>query len=70
MSGIVLVRCRECAGTGNAKGGIYQCGWCLGACHVAVDRTLDGGVPDGECEWADHELPALVPNPLILAHEK
>lgn len=62
----VLVVCRECAGTGLAAGGVYQCEYCLGQMHVNVSRTMDGGVPDGETPWKCPELGPVPPNPLTL----
>lgn len=62
----VLVVCLDCAGTGIGKAGYTQCEFCLGQMHVAVDRTVDGGVPDQYREWREYDLPALRVNPLIL----
>lgn len=65
---IVLVKCRECAGTGLARGGIYQCGECLGQCHVAVDCTKDGGIPDGWQAWHGPAMGPIRDNPLRLTY--
>jgi DnaJ-class molecular chaperone len=69
VSQTVLVVCRECAGTGNARGGILQCEYCLGQCHIAVNRMPDGGVPDGEKEWKVRDLGPIPRNPLILSSD-
>ena len=47
----VLIVCRECAGTGDAPDSYLQCEYCLGQCHINVDRATDGGIPEGEREW-------------------
>jgi DnaJ-class molecular chaperone len=65
----VLVYCVDCAGTGMARGGIYQCGECMGQCHIALDRAPDGGVPDGYRLWREYTLPDLRHNPLILTSD-
>ena len=65
----VLVYCPECAGTGVARGGVYQCRYCMGQCHWSVDRTFDGGVPDGYRLWREYTLPEIRPNPLILSSD-
>lgn len=58
---IVAVWCRECGGTGNARDAHLQCEYCLGSCHVYVNRAPGGGVPDGETEWVERELPPPPP---------
>lgn len=66
MNRTVLVTCRQCAGTGDsratdkARATYLQCEYCLGQRHVNIDRTPDGGVPDGETEWLG---PMLAPFP-------
>jgi hypothetical protein len=69
---IALVVCRDCAGTGlgeSSKIGVrYQCVYCLGGGHIAVDRLPDGGLPDQYIEWRDKELPPFTLNPLRLTH--
>lgn len=69
MSQTVLIVCRECAGTGNARGGILQCEYCLGQCHVAINRTVEGGIPDGETEWKVRDLGPVPTNPLVLSSD-
>jgi DnaJ-class molecular chaperone len=64
---IVLVHCPSCAGTGYGHGQPV-CGECLGQMHIGVNRTTDGGVPDGFREWRDAELGPLKLNPLRLTH--
>ena len=63
----MLVYCPSCGGTGYGK---HQpvCGECLGQLHVAVDRAVDGGCPDGFREWRDKELPPVRLNPLRLTY--
>jgi DnaJ-class molecular chaperone len=68
MSRIVLVHCPDCGGTGYGHNRPV-CGHCLGQMHIAVDRTLDGGCPDGYREWRDKELPPLELNPLRLTYD-
>ena len=56
---IVLVKCRECDGSGDAKeDALRQCGWCMGMGHIARDRTPEGAVPENETEWLGFQLPA------------
>lgn len=69
MSKTVLVTCRDCAGTGLAAGGVYQCEYCLGQSHILVNRTSDGGIPDQEREWCAPKLGPVPANPLVLASE-
>jgi len=68
----VIVTFTDCAGTGLGEasdlGLRYQCVYCLGQGHIAVDRAPDGGVPDGYRLWRDAELPPLLLNPLILTY--
>jgi len=67
MSGTtVLVVCRDCAGTGDGPDG--YCGFCMAQGHLNVDRTAEGGVPEGEREWIAPTLPDAPPNPLVLFH--
>jgi hypothetical protein len=72
MSAIVLVTCRDCAGTGLGEaseiGVRYQCVYCLGGGHIAVDRTADGGVPDQYREWRSSDLGPTPLNPLRLTY--
>lgn len=62
----VLVKCRECAGTGLGVPAHLACEVCLGQSHVCVDRAKDGGVPDGWVRWVDYDLPETPLNPLVL----
>ena len=62
----VLVRCRDCGGTGIGKEAFTQCEYCLGQMHINVDRTKDGGVPDGYTEWREIDLGPVPLNPLTL----
>jgi hypothetical protein len=41
----------------------------MGQCHWSVDRTSDGGVPDGYRLWREYTLPEIQPNPLILSSD-
>lgn len=68
MSRCVLVTCVACAGTGYGKE-TPVCDVCLGQLHVAVDRTPDGGVPDGYVEWRTSDLGPIPNNPLRLTYE-
>ena len=61
----ILVVCLDCAGTGIGKEGYTQCEYCLGQMHINVDRTPDGGVPDGYRLWREHTLPDLRRTPSI-----
>lgn len=62
-----MVTCPACAGTGYGHG-IPVCEVCLGQLHISVDRTPDGGVPDGYTEWRTSDLGPLPLNPLRLTH--
>lgn len=63
----ILVTCPECAGTGNAAGGYYQCDVCMGSGHLNLPRDpMTGGAPAGLREWKDRELGPLIVNPLVL----
>ncbi len=55
MSALVLVYCPDCT-DGTASDG-HGCVMCSAMGHIAVDRTADGGVPEGYREW----LPAMLP---------
>lgn len=61
----VLVTCPVCAGTGYGHDRPV-CGECLGQMHISVDRTKDGGVPDGHREWREWSLGEVPNNPLVL----
>ena len=58
-----LVTCPSCAGTGYGKDRPV-CGECLGQLHIAVDRTRDGGIPDGFTPWREWSLGEVPVNPL------
>lgn len=60
-----IIVCRECAGTGNARGGIYQCDICLGQGHLLCDRLPDGSLPDQEREWLGAKLGPVPYNPWV-----
>jgi DnaJ-class molecular chaperone len=57
MSVTVLVLCPHC--TDGAKPDGCVCGWCNGMGHIAVNRTVSGGVPEGCTEW----MPPMLPTP-------
>lgn len=65
---IALVTCPACAGTGYGKE-TPVCDLCLGCLHIAVDRTKDGGIPDGYAVWREWDLGPVPHNPLVLASE-
>lgn len=73
MSQCVLVTCLACGGTGigemSEAGYRAACDPCHGGGHIAVDRTKDGGVPDGYVEWRGWELGPVPINPLRLTYE-
>lgn len=73
MSTTALVTCRECAGTGigemSEAGYRVACDPCLGAGHISVDRTKDGGIPDGYVPWREWDLGDVPRNPLRLTYE-
>lgn len=56
----VLVVCRVCHGTGDGID-TAACVDCKGQRHFAVDRTPEGGVPDGYVEWMPPILPDFLP---------
>lgn len=60
--------CPACAGTGYGKG-VPVCGLCLGQLHIAIDRTKDGGIPDGYLPWREWDLGDVPRNPLRLTYE-
>ncbi len=62
----VLVKCVDCGGTGIGTEPYTQCVYCLGQMHIAVNRTPDGGVPDGFTEWREIDLGPTPLNPLTL----
>jgi len=65
VSGIALIVCPECKGTGNAPDSPLACGECMGQQHVAVDRCVNGEVPVGATEWVPPLLPETPTNPLV-----
>ena len=62
----VLVRCVDCGGTGIGKEPYTDCEYCLGGGKMNVDRAPDGGVPDQQVEWVDHDIGPTPINPLTL----
>jgi hypothetical protein len=62
VSHTVLVVCPSCNGSNDAPDGIHECGSCNRG-HIAVDRTPEGGVPDGFTEWIAPFLPETFPLP-------
>lgn len=74
MSTTALVVCRDCAGTGigemSEAGYRVDCEMCLGGRHVAVDRTRDGGIPDGYREWRGWELGPVPVNPWVASNAR
>lgn len=55
----VLVYCPFCT-DGVQRDGLV-CGECNGIGHEAVNRTAEGGVPEGRTEWMPPVLPLLPP---------
>lgn len=69
MSQCVMVTCPSCAGTGYGKD-TPVCDVCLGQLHISVNRTHDGGVPDGYTEWRTSDLGPIPDNPLVLRNAR
>lgn len=65
--------CPACAGTGIGEmsdaGYRVDCDPCMGGRHISVDRTKDGGIPDGYVAWREWELGEVRPNPYRLTYE-
>lgn len=68
MSGLALIVCPECHGTGNADDAALACEVCLGQCHIATDRCINGDIPVGATEWVPPLLPDTPHNPLVPLH--